>query len=300
MTLAGVLADARTTLRTAGIPDDEAGLDARVLAQHLLGWDAARLLAGQAGPPPPGFADRYASCVARRAAREPVAYITGRREFWGLELRVTPDVLIPRPESEIIVEAALDLFPEREGAVRAADVGTGSGCLAIALAVERPGWTIDAVDRSAAALIVAARNAHEHGAAGRIRFLEGDLLEPLEGEYQIIVSNPPYVPIETRAALVPEVADHEPALALFGGAGGLTVIRRLVAAVPARLSPAGILIFEFGLGQADDVARLIEETGALELRELRQDLQGIPRTAIAGLKTSPAKSAATLDTEAPW
>jgi release factor glutamine methyltransferase len=279
-TLGAEVAAARERLAAAGIASDEAGLDAVLLARHVLGWDAATWIARETDPAPPGFVERYRELVARRTRREPMGYLLGRVEFWGLELEVSPAVLIPRPESEIIVEAAL-------GAARGlaapliVDVGTGSGCLAVALASALPAARILAIDVSAPALAVARRNAARHGVARRIAFVRGDLLGPLRGEADLIVSNPPYVPRTERHNLQPEVRAYEPPEALFAGDDGLAVIRRLVAGAETHLRPGGWLIFELGIGQQPAVRALLEQSGRWHSIDIRPDLQGIPRTAMA-------------------
>jgi release factor glutamine methyltransferase len=280
-TLHEAVAVARARLRAAGIDPAEADLDARVLARHVLGWDAARLLADGQIPPPAGFAPAYDALVGRRARREPIAYITGQQEFFGLTFDVSPAVLIPRPETERVVEAALERFPDRDATLAAADLCTGSGCVAIALAVARRGWIVTATDVSADALAIASLNARRHGVAGRVRLVEGDLLGGLHGSFDLIVSNPPYVADGLRPTLPPEVRDHEPAVALFAGADGLDVVRRLVADAGGRLHPGGALIVEIGFGQADAVADLLSSAPLLRFVAIEPDLQGIPRTAVA-------------------
>jgi len=275
------VAAARERLRAAGIPPDEADLDARVLAERILDWDAARYLTHANEEAPDGFAEQFEALIARRAAREPTAYLVGRREFCGLEIQVTPAVLIPRPESELIVEAALESFPRSGRVLDIADVGTGSGCLAVTLARERPASRIIATDISGEALDVARLNARRLGVASRIELVETDLLNGVERKFDLIVSNPPYVPERDRPQLQPEVREYEPARALFAGNDGLSIIRRLVDQVPACLKPEGRLIFEFGFGQADDIRALLSNTRSMVLLDLRRDLQGIPRVAIA-------------------
>lgn len=275
------VAAARERLRAAGIPPDEADLDARLLAERILDWDAARYLTHANEEEPDGFDGQFEALIARRAAREPTAYLVGRREFCGLDIQVTPAVLIPRPESELIVEAALEFFPRSGGVLDIADVGTGSGCLAVTLARERPASRIIATDISSEALEVARLNARRLGVASRIDLVETDLLNGVEREFDLIVSNPPYVPERDRPQLQPEVRDYEPARALFAGDDGLSIIRRLIDQVPARLKPEGRLIFEFGFGQADDIRTLLSNTRSMVLLDLRRDLQGIPRVAIA-------------------
>jgi release factor glutamine methyltransferase len=281
ITIHAHVAAARQRLRAAGIPADEAEIDARVLAEHLLGWDAARFFSSANQEEPEGFAVDYERLVARRAAREPVAYIVGRQEFWGLSFEVSPAVLIPRPETELIVETSLELFPERLANVTIADVCTGSGCLAVALACERPQARLAAIDISGAALDVARLNAVRHGVGDRVRFVRANILDCVTDCFDLIVANPPYVPDGERASLQPEVRDHEPELALFGGRDGLAVVRRLVEQAPSRLNDRGVLIFEFGVAQAEPIGGLISATEGLTMIDVRRDLQGIPRTVIA-------------------
>jgi len=279
LTIRARVASARQRLREAGIPPDEAELDARLLAEFVLGWTTERYVADANEAVPPGFDSRFEALVDRRAAREPFAYIVGRQEFWGLSFEVTPAILIPRPETELIVEATLQLLVDGSRPT-VADVGTGSGCVAVAIARERASTAIVATDASDLALDVARRNAARHGTADRIRFCCADLLDGVDGAFDVIVSNPPYVRELDRAGIQPEVA-YEPPRALFAGTDGLDVIRRLLPAAAARLKPGGTLIFEFGFGQADAVAQLISEAAHLTMVELRRDLQDIPRAAIA-------------------
>ena len=276
-----LVASARRRLRAAGIPEGEADLDARLLAQEVLGWDAARFLASEAEHSVAGFEASYNSLVARRAAREPFAYIVGRREFWGLVFAVSPAVLIPRPETELVVEVALELFPDRETPLRAVDVCTGSGCLAVALGHERPNARLVATDLSAAALEIARGNVARHGMTQRVELVRSDLLTALTGPFDLIISNPPYVPEGEVERLQPEVRDHEPVTALVAGPDGLVVVRRLLEQSAPRLRTGGMLVFEFGFGQAPAVGELISAQAELELEELRRDLQGIPRVAVA-------------------
>lgn len=278
-TLHARIAGARRTLTDAGIACADAALDADVLARHVLGWDRAALLVHGGEPPPPGFAERYDALIARRAAREPVAYITGVREFWERDFEVTRDVLIPRPETELIVEAALERA-DRSRPLRILDVGTGSGCLAVTLAAELPLARVVASDTSAAALRLARRNAGRHGVASRISWLRADLLDAFAGPLDIVVSNPPYVP--SGDALVPEVAGYEPAAALYAGPDGLAALRRLIPAARAVLAPAGCFVVEFGFGQAGAVQSLARASGWTDV-EVRPDLQGIPRVAVLRL-----------------
>jgi release factor glutamine methyltransferase len=228
---------------------------------------------------PAGFAGAYRALVDRRCRREPVAYIVGAREFWGLPFEVTPDVLIPRPETELIVEEALELFPAGHAPAVIVDAGTGSGCLAVALALEFAQARVIATDISEAALAVARRNAAANGAGQRIDFRAGDLLAPVTESADLIVSNPPYVASGDAPGLVPEVREHEPHVALFAGGDGLAVFEKLFPSAATRLRPGGRLIVEVGYDQDERVARIASRDG-WSLSHVRQDLQAITRTLI--------------------
>ena len=188
------LAQARRMLVDAGVDPDEAAIDAEVLARHVLGWDRASLLIHFREPAPPGLDPFFPQLLARRIAREPVAYIVGQREFWGRAFEVTPAVLVPRPETEIIVEEVLDEARSGAGAGSIVDVGTGSGCLAVTLALECPDSRVWATDLSLDALAVAKRNARRHGVEERVAFVRCDVLEGIDVRADMIVSNPPYIP----------------------------------------------------------------------------------------------------------
>lgn len=229
-------------------------------------------------------AARYRDLVARRAAREPLQYITGVQEFWSLPFRVTPAVLIPRPESELLVEAVVRL--NRRDDPRILDIGTGSGCLAVAVAREIPGALVHAADISEEALRVARLNAATNGVAGRVAFYRGDLFEPfrgrgLEGHSDFILSNPPYVGAAELVGLPPEVRDHEPRPALSAGADPLGVHARLARGSGAFLRRGGHLIVEIGQGQAETARALYHAAPGLEVVEIRPDLAGIDRVLIA-------------------
>jgi release factor glutamine methyltransferase len=279
------IAEGRHRLLGAGIDYDESALDARLLAQAVLGWDATRILTSGDELEPSPFASQYDELISRRAHREPLSYITGTREFWNLSFDVSPAVLIPRPETEGLVEAVNALFQNHQAPLRIADVCTGSGCVAVAIAFERPNARVTASDDSAAALDVARRNTVRHAVSDRVDCVRGDLLKPLSGTFDVIVANPPYVPTSARAGLQPEVRDFEPATALFAGADGLDIIRRLVGESPALLEQDGYLIFEFGDGQETAVGELISASDRLRMVDVRHDLQGIARIAIAGLRS---------------
>ena len=280
MTIADHLAAARRRFEDAAIPPSEAALDADLLARHVLGWDRAALVTRRREEPPPGFQAPFEALVARRANREPAAYILGEREFWGLPFEVTRDVLIPRPETELIVEEALVAFGGGTPPATVIDVCTGSGCLAVTLAREFGGAEFIATDISEAALDVARRNAQRHHVAPRIAFRAADLFDGISARADLIVSNPPYVRDGDRANIQPEVR-FEPSGALYAGVDGLDVIRRLVPQSVERLTRGGTLMFEFGFGQADAVSELILSAAALTMVGQRSDLQGIPRVAIA-------------------
>jgi release factor glutamine methyltransferase len=270
------VARARLALETAGLTPANARLDAEVLARHALGWDRARLVTDGREPMPVDAGTRYAALIERRAAREPVAFITGVREFWGLEFDVSRDVLIPRPETELIVEAVRQ---RREpGTLRTiVDVGTGSGCLAVALAREYREAKVVAIDISEAALAVAARNAKRHGVEDRIGFVRGDLLDAVQGHADLIVSNPPYVP--STVALAPDIVNYEPATALYAGTDGLALLARLIRDARTRLAHGGLFVVEFGFGQ-DDAVRAMSRASGWQSLDVVADLQGIPRTAL--------------------
>lgn len=276
-------------LRAAGAAPADSTLDARLLAQHALGWDAARLLSSGLDQISPEFVERFDDFITRRAAHEPLAYIVGQKDFWHLTLEVTPHVLIPRPETEVLVEAALERIrgPIAEGGL-VADVCTGSGCVAIALATERPQLNIVATDISEQALAVAARNAAKYGVADRIRFVRTDILSGVNEKFDLIVSNPPYIPLGDRPNLQPDVRDYEPALALFGGDDGLDIARTLAAHATVRLKAGGWLMFECGAGQERVVRELITNAAPLKMFNIRQDLQGIPRVVMAKLPEATA------------
>jgi len=272
------LAVASETLRRADI--DSARLDAEVLLAYVCGTSRSHLLAATRDPLALGVLAAFDVVVARRARREPIAYIVGRQEFWSLDFEVNRDVLIPRPETELLVETALSLSRRRRPArPRIADVGTGSGCIAIALARELSAAALWASDVSPPALTVARRNALRLGVAPRIQFAEGDLLAPLqaEGPFDLICCNPPYV--SESLSLQPEL-EYEPAQALFAGTDGLATIRRLLAEAPKLLRCGGSLLVEIGQGQADAVRALAAALGCFTV-EVRDDYAAIPRLLVA-------------------
>jgi release factor glutamine methyltransferase len=253
--------------------------DAALLLRHALGISHAALLANPEHTVSLDEQAAYQRLILRRLTNEPIQYITGEQEFYGIALRVSLAVLIPRPETEHLVEAVLQELP-RDGALRILDVGTGSGAIAIALAQHLLNAQITAVDFSAAALEVAAANAAWYGLAERIRFVESDLLGGLgtEEAFDVVVSNPPYVAIGDREALHPQVRDYEPAEALFAGTDGLEVYRRLIPQAWGGLRPGGLLALEIGHGQREALAGLMAGWDAVRFVD---DLQGIARVVLA-------------------
>lgn len=281
MTIHEQLRAARERLVAAGIPPVEAVLDAELLARHALGWDRVALVARLPDPAPDGFPEAYAPLVARRSAREPLAYIIGVQEFWGRPFHVGPGVLIPRPETELIVEEALGWAgtraPGADG-VRVLDIGTGSGCLAITLALELTGARVSATDVSGAALAIARTNAERLGAT--VDFQPGACLAACAGPFDLIVSNPPYVAAPAHAGLAPEVREHEPVTALVAGEDGLDVIREIVGGAAPAMARGGRLLVEVGHDQAAAVTKILADAEGLRLLRIREDLQGIPRVAV--------------------
>jgi release factor glutamine methyltransferase len=267
---------------TTGPHTERARQDAETLLLHVLGENKAWLMAHADETLPSDQGRSYIELVERRYHGEPIQYIVGETEFYGLPFSVAPDVLIPRPETEHLVEKSLELathFPASNPQIRILDVGTGSGAIAVALARNLPQATITAIDLSAKALTIAGKNAARN--AVMIRFLEGDLLAPVAGErFEIIVSNPPYVPVADRATLSVEVRDHEPALALFAGDDGLEVYRQLIPEAYEALIHGGYIALEIGYGQLPAITELLSNCG-FEKVEFVADLQGIPRVVSA-------------------
>jgi release factor glutamine methyltransferase len=274
--IAEVLKAASRVLENAGVP--EARREAGSLLSFVLGKDRTFLISHAEDPVDDDSVDQLRELVDRRASGEPLQYITGVQDFYGREFRVTPDVLIPRPETELLVEAALEVS---DGGF-ICDVGTGSGCIAITLLCEMPGARVVAVDKSPAALEIAKLNAAKQSDTDRVVFVASDCFDALDAhEYQfdLIVSNPPYVSQAHLAGLQREVRDHEPLVALSPGPDGLSVIRRLLTDAPAYLKPNGHLLMEIGFDQGETVRDLIDES-VWSLREIRPDLQCIPRIVV--------------------
>lgn len=268
MTVGEAVAVVEQRLMVAGVPEPR--LDAQMLVAHALGAARSWVIAHTSDP----IEDtrRIESLCERRERREPLAYILGWREFYGRRFKVTPDVLIPRQETETLVEVALSMpFVER-----VLDVGTGSGCIAVTLALEKPEWQVEASDISPGALAVAHENAFAHGI--RLRTHECDLFEGLVADpFDLIVSNPPYVAL--GAILDPELTDHEPHSALFAGQDGLDAYRRLAEGSAAFLRPGGALLVELGDGMSREVARVFEEAG-WHVERIEKDLIGIERVMV--------------------
>jgi release factor glutamine methyltransferase len=257
---------------------DTPDLDARILVGSALELDHARLSAAAERELTPGERERIAALATRRLSGEPVARIVGVKEFWGLALALSPAVLVPRPETETVVEAALtSLDRSRMRAPRIADLGTGSGALLLALLSELPAATGVGTDLSVAALEVARRNALRLGLAPRAAFAACDFTAALAGPFDLVVTNPPYVTSADVALLAPEVRDHDPRLALDGGPDGLQAYRRIAADASRVLAPRGHLVVELGAGQAADVAALFAHAGLAPSWPAKADLAGVPR-----------------------
>ena len=265
-------------LERVGVSDSR--FQAELLLRHALGCSRESLLARLNEPVPAEVLGHFFQLVERRRGRVPVQYVVGTQEFYGLSFRVTPAVLIPRPESEGLVDQAVAELGNADSP-RIVDVGCGSGCLAVAIAHTLPDAEVIAIDASPAALAVARENAIRHNVASRIEFLEGDLLAPLPGgDIDAVVSNPPYIPDSELDALEPEVAEHEPRQALSGGADGLAVIGRLLPSAARTLGSGGSLFMEIGHGQDERVRELVSSAG-LEYVRTAPDLAGIPRVIVA-------------------
>jgi len=294
------LREAFAQLRAAEVPSHT--LAGELLLLHVLGRDRAWMYAHPEEEISAPEAERFFKLVSRRAAGEPTQHLTGKQEFWGLEFEVTPDVLIPRPETEHVIEVALDRLALRERragrprktegtGLQIADIGTGSGCIAIALAKELPGAAFVATDISSAALAVARRNAISHGVTDRMRFVEANLLEE-SGEWRVasgerkppgggisfdlIVSNPPYVGRREAGTLMREVREHEPEIALYGGEEGYELYADLIAQSAGHLKPGGILVLELGHNSLPAVEPLLDESAWTKIG-VTKDLAGIPR-----------------------
>jgi release factor glutamine methyltransferase len=274
---------ARARLVAAGIENGEAGRDANLLARHVLGWDRATVYTRETDEANPTFMAQLDALIERRARREPVAYIRGVQEFWSREFAVGPAVLIPRPETELIIEELVECLPHDlpQRPCRIVDIGTGSGCLAVTAAAELPLARVTATDISLPALGVARRNAERHHVADRITFVESAYVGHAEGAFDFILANPPYVTESEYQNLAPEVREYEPALALVAGEDGFRDIRQIVDIASRQLAPGGTALIEIGHQHADAVADLVMSFGAtLNLKKISNDLQCIPRVAV--------------------
>lgn len=272
-----VIREAARVLEDVGVA--EARREAGSLLGFILAKDRTFLIGHAEDNVDENSLARFREFVDRRAAGEPLQYITGVQDFYGREFRVTPDVLIPRPETELLVEAAIQIVGT---APFICDVGTGSGCIAITLLCEVVNARAVAIDKSPAALEVAKINAHDHSVVDRTQFVVSDCFESLDSrdyEFDLIVSNPPYVTEAALEGLQREVRDHEPLMALSPGGDGLGIIRRLIDEGPAFIKPNGHLLMEIGFDQAEAVKSLVNGS-AWSLREIRPDLQGIPRIVV--------------------
>lgn len=278
LTVGRVLDAAAGRLCRAGI--EGARRDARLLLAAALGLDPAQVLARPERPLSPIELDRAEAMIARRAAREPVSRILGRREFWGLEFAITPVVLDPRPDSETLVQAVLDRLDGRTAGLDILDLGTGSGCLLLALLSELPAARGLGLDVSEAALGVARKNAAILGFSARTRFEQGSWGVNLKGVWQVIVSNPPYINDQEFEGLAPEVALHDPREALAAGPDGLDAYRALLPQAVRLLAPGGLLALEAGIGQQMTVEALVRASGLVPLGRVR-DLGGIERCLLA-------------------
>ncbi len=258
-------------LSAAGI--EEPRREARIILAAALGTDAAGILVHENVDE-----NSFEILVARRVAREPLAYILGRREFWGLEFQVSPATLIPRPDSETIIEAALAAFPKRNAVQRILDLGTGTGCLLLAALHEFPEAFGVGVDLAAEAAILARRNAEHLGFFSRAAFFAGGWGDAIGGKFDLVLANPPYIPAADLAGLMPEVTKFEPRLALDGGLDGLAAYRAIIRQLQALIAPGGAAILELGIDQPESVAALARDAGFSSL--VRDDLAKIPRALV--------------------
>lgn len=282
LTISKILQETTEYLGKKNLQDPR--LNAEVMLGHVLDLRRIDLYLNYDRPLRDPEVSAFKTLVKRRLAGFPLQYLTGEREFFSLSFQVSPAVLIPRPETEILVETVLEGLQSLGPPWKIVDLGTGSGVIAITLAVHLPEAHLRATDRSAEALALARRNAHRHGVADRISFSQGDLWEPLRGEegtFMAVISNPPYVRRDQLKDLPPEIRLHEPLLALDGGPDGLEIIRRVVAEAPRFLSQNGLLALEIGMGQAPAVKKLLVATGAFGQPLVVEDYLGIERVVMA-------------------
>jgi len=280
MTVAEALTSARTRLTEAGVA--EPGREAASLLGHALDRPHAFLIAHPEYTLSPSEAELFQSVLSRRSAREPFQYITGKQEFWGLEFNVAPGVLIPRPETEVLVEAAIEfLKPIRHP--RFVEAGVGTGCVSISLLHSIRNASAVATDLSDTALELASANAEKFGVRDRLLLEKADLFSGIAGEFDLVVSNPPYIPDADVEDLQPEVRDHEPHTALAGGEDGLDIVRRILSEVRHILRAGGVLMLEIGAGQAGAVTGMFDQD-VWEQPSVRYDLQSIARVVFARLR----------------
>jgi release factor glutamine methyltransferase len=278
MQIRDALAQASQTLGNRGVESPR--LDAELLLAHVLRVNRASILTWPERRLTPKQLTAFRDLIERRAGREPLAYIVGHREFFGLDFAVDPRVLIPRPETELLVERALEIARGIESRPKIADVGAGSGAIAVSLAVHLPTAVVYALDTSAGALAVVAGNAQRHGVADRVCCLKGDLLKPLPEVVDLVVANLPYVTSAEWEALPPEIRAYEPRPALDGGADGLLFIRRLLEAACHYLRPGGAILVEIGASQGKVVTDLAQETCSEAEVTLCQDYAGLDRLVV--------------------
>jgi release factor glutamine methyltransferase len=283
-----LLVETASQLRAAGIPSPRQ--EARLLLAHAAGVRQEDIVAGKTFLLTPEASASFERAVRRRVAREPFAYIVGAREFWSLSFAVERGgALIPRPESETLIEEALRRFPDRDAALRVADLGTGSGCLLLAFLSERPRAQGVGGDLSDDALVLARRNAETLGLQSRARFLRSDWAENLSGVFDVVFINPPYISHHELESLDPDVVQYEPRAALDGGPDGLDSYRQIAPVIATHLSRNGLVFFELGQGQEGPVEAILAQQG-VTVQGTVCDLAGIPRCLVAGL--NPAKVAA--------
>jgi release factor glutamine methyltransferase len=276
-TVGAFLCQAGQVLRAAAIESPR--LEARLLLGHAMGATPEALLRDPGAPVPPEAASRFRAALAARLDAVPVAHIIGTQGFWTLELAVSPATLIPRPDSESLVEAALDAFPDAGAKLRVLDLGTGTGCLLLAVLAERPQAFGVGVDLVPGAAALAAANAARNGLADRAVFLAGDWAASLSARFDLVLSNPPYIESAAIAGLMPEVARHEPRSALDGGTDGLAAYRHLAAILPGLLAPGGAAVLELGAGQRQAVQALARGAGLVP-SACRMDLGGVERALV--------------------
>ena len=281
LSIRGALSWGTQVLREAGIENER--LDTEVLLRQALDMEKEQLYMNTEAQMSARQEARFRQLLRRRSRREPVAYITGHKEFWSLDFVVTPAVLIPRPETELLVEVVLQ-HVGKTASVQILDLGTGSGAISVCLAKETPAATIVAVDISPVALEVARVNARRHGVTSRIRFLSGDLftpIKPLQETFDVIVSNPPYIRTSELSGLTPEISEWEPMTALDGGADGLSAYRRIIREAQEYLAPGGVMALEIGADMGSAVAELFACSGGYGLPRVYRDYSGKDRVIAA-------------------